>query len=142
LNIPQNFAECEKHGQTAPGRTLVENFPQPFKGKARDKVAMKLGLTPRIIAATTTKATIGRRPKTVEAISVVLFLLSLASQKFRYIPDFMNSIIFQMSLSLPFSSLLILSKSTILTKTFPPCFVVSSLKFPSNMTFLKKSCKK
>jgi len=35
----------QAHGQTAPGKTLMENLPQPSEGTARDIAAQKLGMS-------------------------------------------------------------------------------------------------
>jgi len=37
----------QAHGRTAPGKTLVEIFPQALKGKTRDKVAEVIGIGSR-----------------------------------------------------------------------------------------------
>lgn len=36
--------ERQAHGRTAPGKTLVETFPQASEGKTRDKVAEAVGI--------------------------------------------------------------------------------------------------
>ena len=36
--------ERQAHGQTAPGTTLKETFPEAFKGQTRDKVAAATGI--------------------------------------------------------------------------------------------------